>query len=549
MTTVPCALAEQRSVLEAAREVLAQVASDTTRLSEAEVAQVMGLVDEVAAQAGTARVGLAVETARRTNLSVRELGGWVAEHAPSLRQGGASAVARVAAEVVGPSRAAGLSGGAPVEPDPSSPVGIVWEHVRHGRLAAGNAVSVLVEEARLHERLVPDAVPTVTEALVDLVVDHGPATMKRLRPRLLAEHGRAGELDTLQERLRSGAYLSTRFVASAELTSYELVMTPEQAATLEAAIGPLSKPQPNEEIKEKDRRPAGQRRVEALTRVCQRSASIDADSAGADGAAGSPSALHVTIGLSDLQQVTGYAEVLGSVAVDTVLGPGQLRRIACDTTLIPYVLGTEGEVIDQGTAVRLYTRAQRRRLWLRDGGCTYPGCTIPATWCRAHHVRHWTDHGPSDLGNAALLCERHHTLVHTRRLWADVQEKPDERGRYVVWDLYDGSYDRALTNIQGCEAREGPPGSSGTDRERPPRSDGTDGERSGTHTTAHAQERRRADAQTLIFDLLRDALAEHDERLAAEWYDRPIDDMLAESAWLDAERFVRPIDDMLAESA
>ncbi|MGL5928599.1 MAG: HNH endonuclease signature motif containing protein, partial [Dermatophilaceae bacterium] len=69
----------------------------------------------------------------------------------------------------------------------------------------GNAVAVLVEEARLHERLAPDAVPTVTRALVDLVVAHGPATMKRLRPRLIAEHGLTGELDELQERLRSGA--------------------------------------------------------------------------------------------------------------------------------------------------------------------------------------------------------------------------------------------------------------------------------------------------------------------------------------------------------
>ena len=32
-----------------------------------------------------------------------------------------------------------------------------------------------------------------------------------------------------------------------------------------------------------------------------------------------------------------------------------------------------------------------------------------------HHLVHWADGGPSDLDNAALLCERHHTIVHTRR--------------------------------------------------------------------------------------------------------------------------------------
>ncbi|MGL5910916.1 MAG: DUF222 domain-containing protein, partial [Phycicoccus sp.] len=316
---------------------------------------------------------------------------------------------------------------------------------------------------------------------------------------------------------RSGAYLSTRFVASAELTSYELVMTPEQAATLEAAIGPLSKPQPNEDTKEADRRPAGQRRVEALTEVCRRSASIDADSAGADGAAGSPSAVHVTIPLADLQQVTGYAEVLGSVAAETILGPGQLRKIACDAALIPYVLGSDGEVVDQGMVVRLYTRAQRRRLWLRDRHCTYLGCSIPATWCRAHHVRHWADAGPTDLHNAALLCERHHTVVHARRLWAQVRDKPDEHGRYVVWDLHDGSYDRALAAIRDREVRD------------------------------EAHQRRRADALARILAIPEARHAHHEyqhalttaepdpwdpawDQIDAGWHARPIDDNLAEPA-------------------
>ncbi|MGL5862492.1 MAG: HNH endonuclease signature motif containing protein, partial [Phycicoccus sp.] len=135
-------------------------------------------------------------------------------------------------------------------------------------------------------------------------------------------------------------------------------------------------------------------------------------------------------------------------------GPGQLRKVACDTTLIPYVLGSAGEIIDQGVAVRLYTRAQRRRLWMRDGGCTYPGCTAPGTWCRAHHVQHWADSGPTDLHNAALLCERHHTIVHTRRLWAEVRERPDQHGRYVTWDPHNGSYDRALAGIRERETEE-----------------------------------------------------------------------------------------------
>ncbi|MGL5865766.1 MAG: HNH endonuclease signature motif containing protein [Dermatophilaceae bacterium] len=454
MVTTARTPAEQRSVLVAAREALAELAHDATRLSAAEVAEVMALVDQVGAQAGAARVGLAVENARRDGLASRELGSWVAEHAPSLRQGGAAAVARLAGEVLAPSRTAALSGSAPVEPDPASPVGIVWGCVREGVLQPANALTVLAEERRLQSRLVPEAVPTVTRALVGLVVAHGTSTMKRLRPRLLAQHGALGELDKAQERLRSGAYLTPRWVESADVTRYELVMTPEQAATLEAAIGPLARPAPNEETTERDHRPSGQRRVEALTEVCRRSAGIDAENSGRDGTAGTASAVHVMVTLADLEERTGCAEVLGSAAAGTVIGPEQLRKIACDAALVPYVLGAAGEVLEQGMSVRLFTRAQRRRLTIRDRHCTYPGCHTPAHWCRAHHVRHWADAGATDLNNAALLCENHHTLVHARQLWADVREQPDEHGRYVTWNLHPGSYDRALAALRDAETRE-----------------------------------------------------------------------------------------------
>jgi hypothetical protein len=56
---------------------------------------------------------------------------------------------------------------------------------------------------------------------------------------------------------------------------------------------------------------------------------------------------------------------------------------------------------------------------------------------------HWADLGPSDLGNAALLCERHHTTVHTRRLAGRVVHDGD--GEQVEWDLTRGSYDDLLT--------------------------------------------------------------------------------------------------------
>ncbi|MEO7421043.1 MAG: DUF222 domain-containing protein, partial [Ornithinibacter sp.] len=326
-----------------------------------------------------------------------------------------------------------------------------------GSVSPGLACATLAELERTVPLLVPGAVPTVTRALLELGVQWGGPVMRRLRPRLLAEHGQQGVLDDLQGKLAGAARLSSPVVESGDLTGYQLWMTPEQATTLEAAIGPLSAPAPNDVTGESDLRPAGQRRVEALTAVCTRSSAWDAAGKGSDGAGASSAALHVSVALSDLQTMTGSGEVLGSTATGTILSPEVLRRISCEADLIPYVLGTAGEDLDQGMVVRLFTRAQRRRLWRRDRGCTYPGCTAPAAWTKAHHVRHWADGGPSDIHNAALLCQRHHTLVHQRRLFASVRTKPDDLGRYVVWDLVPGSYDQHLADLQAERSANDPP--------------------------------------------------------------------------------------------
>ena len=451
-------LAERRSVLAAAAEALDGLDEVLHQASGQELAELMAVADLVGSRAGAARVAVTVEAIGRGEVAESgcNVHAWVRDHAPSLRQGGAAAVASVA-EAVAPGGSQWRTEGGPVV-DPGSPLGIVWAGVADGSVSPSLATAVLREMGRLEPLLRDEATPTVARALLELGTQWGPAMMRRLRPRLLAEYGLAGVLDDLQERLAPAARLSSPFVESGDLTEYQLLMTPEQAAALEAAIGPLSAPAPNEETGERDHRPAGQRRVEALTEVCRRSSAVDADErGGADGAAASSAAVHVVIPLADLQARTGSGEVIGSTATGTVLSPEVLRRISCEADLIPHVLGTKGEDLDLGRVVRLFTRAQRRRLWRRDRGCTYPGCGAPAAWTRAHHVVHWADGGLSDIDNAALLCQRHHSFVHSRRLFARVREHPDDCGRYVVWDLSPGSYDRHLERLEAERSAHDPP--------------------------------------------------------------------------------------------
>jgi hypothetical protein len=158
----------------------------------------------------------------------------------------------------------------------------------------------------------------------------------------------------------------------------------------------------------------------------------------------------------------GAGATVGGVDAGTLLAPETVRRIACDAAILPAVLGTEREVLDWGRTKRLFTPGQTRRLWVRDGGCTWPGCTIPAAWTDAHHLIHWVHGGATDLDNAALLCGRHHTLVHTRRHAGTLTH-----GR-VQWDPTPGSYDRLLELRAHHNNPDGTGGSKGRGGPDPP---------------------------------------------------------------------------------
>lgn len=93
-----------------------------------------------------------------------------------------------------------------------------------------------------------------------------------------------------------------------------------------------------------------------------------------------------------------------------------LPTFLCDPTIYATLVDSLGLPVDMGRASRVPTPAQRRALAVRDGGCTFPGCDARVAWTDAHHVRLWSEHGPSDLGNFALLCRRHHGVAH-RRGW------------------------------------------------------------------------------------------------------------------------------------
>ena len=88
-----------------------------------------------------------------------------------------------------------------------------------------------------------------------------------------------------------------------------------------------------------------------------------------------------------------------------------VEQLLCDAN-VSFPLKNEDQVIDLGRSVRVAPRRYKRVLALQSDSCAVDGCSIPARWCDAHHIQHWVDGGKTKIENLALLCQRHHTMVH-----------------------------------------------------------------------------------------------------------------------------------------
>jgi hypothetical protein len=175
------------------------------------------------------------------------------------------------------------------------------------------------------------------------------------------------------------------------------------------------------EVERREARTTGQRMADALIDMVNGMASLEK----IPSAGGQTPRLVVTLNYQDLRDAlegeiaAGVVHgAIGEIPVDA----GSLRRMCCDAGILPVVLSGESQVLDEGQEHRLVTGAIRRALELRDGGCIFPGCTVPANLCQAHHIIPWWDEGPTSLDNLCLVCRHHHALVepdryHSRDQW------------------------------------------------------------------------------------------------------------------------------------
>jgi hypothetical protein len=96
----------------------------------------------------------------------------------------------------------------------------------------------------------------------------------------------------------------------------------------------------------------------------------------------------------------------------TRLDGATLRRLACDAGVHRVITKGRSSILDYGTTTRTIPANLFNALVARDRHCRFGDCDRPAEWCDAHHVTHWADGGPTEIGNLVLGCSRHHHLVH-----------------------------------------------------------------------------------------------------------------------------------------
>ncbi|RFA09882.1 hypothetical protein B7R54_12220 [Subtercola boreus] len=158
-----------------------------------------------------------------------------------------------------------------------------------------------------------------------------------------------------------------------------------------------------------DTRTVGQKRADALVNLLQVAAGRP-EMPRLNGAAPTVN-LHAT--LDDV--VTGR----GIGWIDGLTAPvpySTVEALLCHGDVITTLFGEHGQVLQHGKTRRLFTPAQNRALAARDGGCVWPGCDAPPSWCESHHVDGWLSDthpgGLTDIDNGALLCHFHHSNVH-----------------------------------------------------------------------------------------------------------------------------------------
>ncbi|MDG5482627.1 HNH endonuclease signature motif containing protein [Mycolicibacterium gadium] len=280
-----------------------------------------------------------------------------------------------------------------------------------------------VEVVRKAMERIPVAVDTVTRVQieVDLVrhaVGLGPKELSDKAERILFLLDQDGpEPDDAERARRRG--ISKGPQGCDKMTPLTGQLTPELAATLEAVFAKWAAPgmcnpadenpcitgTPTQAQLDSDDRTLAQRQHDALLAVGR--------SVLASGVLGQhnglPTSIIIRTTLQDLESRAG----VGVSGGGTVVPIRDVIAMAAQANVFLAVFDkATGSALDLFRARRTASAAQRLMLIARDGGCTKPGCTVPAYGSQVHHAaRNWADDGLTNVDELGLACGPDNRMV------------------------------------------------------------------------------------------------------------------------------------------
>ena len=322
------------AAVSAAREALANSSPERIwALSDEEVSACVAALGQLSTSVDAHLVAVLAEAKRRSLGSGDGWGpvDWAQAKAPGLSTRkllDIDTVAGVADELRMTDVVDAVAQGAAADQSDALPVEKAAQLVRFHRGVRGMAdpdelesgTAILLDSARGHDGLSEKQLATALRHAADV-----------MRPDRLVEH----DAD-----VRRAHRSLVKSPGPMGMNRYTMMLDEEGSAVLDAAIDVLAKPKPDQDTGEHDSRTPAARRADALLELVTR-------------AVGAPegvprqakTSLVVTIGLDVLQ---GRCRGGGLTMAGDLLTVETVRRLACDAQVIPMVLGSKGEVLDQG---------------------------------------------------------------------------------------------------------------------------------------------------------------------------------------------------------
>lgn len=238
----------------------------------------------------------------------------------------------------------------------------------------------------------------VEATLVSLARSKDPLSVKVLARRIAAHLDPDGpapaDVEPLQQSRRR-LILARYGDGGAELSGF---LSPACRAIWESVLTPLAAQRPADLTGDDSRSPE-----QRLHDAFEQAGRLLLGSGDLPEQAGLPSTLVITVGLAELERRAGVATTHhgGTLSVSEVL------RIAADAQLVPVVLSDAGGILSYGRGRRLASAPQRRALFARDRGCTFPDCTVSAARAEIHHATEWARGGLTNLDTMAIACGYH----------------------------------------------------------------------------------------------------------------------------------------------